>query len=116
MKPPTKAELNRALYGKKNKFSAKRTNGYASKHEANVAAQLHALLRGGRIAELAEQVRFELLPADGRERPVVYVADFTYLDHQGKFIVADAKGWRTPVYKLKKRMMWHLRGIRITEF
>lgn len=116
MKPPTQSEINRALYGRKSKYSAKRTNGYASKKEANVASHLLAAERGGAIKDLKEQVRFELLPADGRERAIVYVADFTYFDKAGKYAVVDVKGFRTPVYKLKKRMMWHLRGVRITEF
>lgn len=112
---PTKAEIHRALYGPKSKYGAKRHNGYASKREANVAAQLQALQRGRQIKDLKEQVAFELLPADGRERAVRYIADFTYFDKDGKWIVVDVKGFRTPVYKLKKRMMWHLRGIRIQE-
>lgn len=113
---PTKAEITYALYGRRSKYSNERTNGYASKREANVAAQLQALARGKQITHLKEQVPFELLPADGRERAVKYIADFTYFDKAGKFNVVDVKGFRTPVYKLKKRMMWHLRGVRIQEF
>lgn len=119
MKAPTKSEIDRALYGHRSKYRNQRHNGYASKKEANQAAQLHALEKAGAIKALQEQVSFELLPKDGKERAVVYIADFTYLepkpDGTVEFVVADAKGFRTDVFKLKRRMMWHLKGIRIRE-
>jgi hypothetical protein len=99
---------------KVNKYSAERTGRYASKHEAIVAAQLAALERAGKIRELREQVRIVLVPGDGKLRPVVYVADFTYMDENG-YHVADAKGFKTPVYRLKKRLASLLLGISIEE-
>lgn len=83
--------------------------------------ELRLLERAGKIANLQRQVKFELLPAqrDERtgkllERAVSYVADFTYYDEEF-FIVEDAKGYKTPEYKLKKKMMLYFHGIKIQE-
>lgn len=88
---------------------------YASKHEMDVATNLHALAASGAIFELEEQVRFELIPADPPYSAAVYVADFTYRDAQSILHVLDAKGMKTPVYQLKKKMLWHLKKIQIEE-
>jgi len=46
-----------------------------------------------------------------------YIPDFTYTEVEtGKFIVADAKGFRTAEYKRKKRLMLEMYEIEITEF
>ena len=107
------------------KYRAVRTNGYASKREANRAAELRLLEKAGVIANLEEQVSFDLLPgmaAIGCPRALRYEADFRYLrKFEGMAIwdptpvVEDAKGVRTPVYKIKKRLMRQLLGIEITE-
>jgi Protein of unknown function (DUF1064) len=106
------------------KYHAKRTNGYASKKEANRAAELQALARCGAILALQEQVPFQLLPADpanGYERPLIYIADFCYIAPPCANCevpirhVEDVKGFRTPVYKLKKRLMLQLLGVEIEE-
>ena len=104
------------------KYRAVRTNGYASKREAKRAAELRLLFTSGVILDLREQVAFDLLPAApvlGYKQPLRYVADFCYRDFMGGIvgpeIVEDVKGIRTPVYKLKKRLMAQLLGITITE-
>ncbi len=96
------------------KYKAVRTNGYASKKEAAMAAKLQLLARAGNITDYREQVPFILVPERGKERAITYVADFVYRE-DGKQVVADVKGFRTPVYKLKKRMMSLLLGIQIVE-
>lgn len=120
MSEPTKAEIERALFPKRNKFSAKRTNGYHSKREATVAAQLAALERGGQITELKEQVRFELVPAQKgkrrNEKPLSYVADFTYTDKKGVAHVVDVKGMLTREYVIKRKLMAFLLKIEVEEF
>jgi hypothetical protein len=88
---------------------------YASKHEASEAAKLAALERGGKIKELKEQVRIVLVPGDGKLRAITYIADFTYVDLDGKLHVLDAKGFKTQVYRLKKRLCALLLGITIEE-
>lgn len=70
---------------------------------------------------MRRQVKFELIPAQkykGQtvERPITYVADFTYVDKRtGEFIVEDTKGFKTKEYILKRKMMLYFHGIRIRE-
>ena len=97
-----------------NKYNAKRSGKYASKHEAKVAADLAHLDAAGHISDLREQVSFVLVPGDGKLRPIRYVADFVYTE-RGEQIVADAKGYKNHVYRLKKRLMLHIHGIAIKE-
>ena len=103
-----------------NKYGSKRTffNGkwYASVREAGWAANLQPLVERGLIVDYKEQDRIVLVPGDGKLRPIVYVADFTYTDNlTGKRHVLDAKGFKTQVYRLKKRMAQLLLGIEIEE-
>lgn len=43
---------------------------------------------------------------DGEKiRAIKYVADFVYEDKDGRTIVEDAKGMRTDVYKIKRKIM-----------
>jgi hypothetical protein len=103
---------------RKNKYGTapKEERGrYASKHEMEVAAGLHALHRSGEIFNLQEQVRFELIPKNERFRATVYIADFVYTDKAGALRCLDAKGVRTAVYQLKKKLLWHTHSIAIEE-
>lgn len=104
-----------------------------SRKEARRYEELLLLQRAGRISNLRTQVPYELIPAqyetyerygkngnrlkDGIklvERAVVYVADFVYVE-DGKTIVEDTKGVRTPDYIIKRKLMLHIHGIRIQE-
>lgn len=103
---------------RKHKYRAVRTNGYASKKEANRAVELRILERCHQITDLKEQVRFQLIAKQGKERAVAYVADFTYNEWTGSLwtpVVEDVKGFKTPMYKLKKRLMSALLGIEVRE-
>ena len=82
--------------------------------EANRWCELLLLQRAGIIKDLKRQVKFELIPKQEGERAVFYVADFTYTE-SGKKVVEDVKGCRTEVYKLKKKLMLYIHGIRIKE-
>jgi len=99
------------------KYRAIRTNGYASKREANRAAELELLERMGKIRELYKQPRFQLLKGtDGKDRGVWYVADFSYWDCERQVrVIEDVKGFLTPVYKLKKKLMKFFHNIEVTE-
>jgi Protein of unknown function (DUF1064) len=88
---------------------------YASKHEAAVAASLAALATAGKIRELREQHPIVLVPGDGKLRPIKYIADFTYIDLEGRLHILDAKGFKTQVYRLKKRLAALLLHIEIEE-
>jgi hypothetical protein len=54
------------------------------------------------------------IPKQEGEREVCYIADFVYQE-DGKLVVEDVKGHRTEVYKLKKKLMLWVHGIRIKE-
>lgn len=76
----------------------------------------------GKIRNLTRQVRYELIPKqvglDGKclERACHYVADFVYEDNEtGETVVVDAKGYRTPEYRIKKKLMLWILGIKIRE-
>ena len=96
------------------KMGNRKTNGYDSGHEANQAASLHALARAGNISDLKEQVTFVLIPKIGKQLPCTYKADFTWIE-DGKFVVADAKGFKTEVYRIKKKLMKFVHDIEIRE-
>lgn len=88
--------------------------------EAERYILLKDAVRRGIISGLEMQVPFEIVPADtgadGKKlRALKYVADFTYYDMHGHLHVEDVKGVRTAVYKLKKRLMWHIYRIDIEE-
>lgn len=109
---------------KRSKFKSIKTDGYDSRKESKRAEILKLLQRQGLISDLQEQVKFELLPKQeilgfngkiicGR-RAMNYFADFTYYEN-GIFVVEDSKGFLTPTYKQKKRLMERVYGIKIKE-
>jgi hypothetical protein len=67
----------------------------------------------GEIFKLQLQTPFKIL-VNG-EKICTYKADFTYYNKAGAYIVEDAKGVLTPIYKLKKRLLLITQGISITE-
>lgn len=81
---------------------------YDSKKEAKRAYELEILQRAGLISNLEKQKVFELQPSfkiNGKtERAITYVADFVYIKN-GKIIVEDTKGFKTDVYKIKRKML-----------
>ena len=107
---------------KRNKYGAKKTGGNASGKEHTRANQLKLMQRAGLISDLREQVKFLLIPTqrdpDGNllEKECSYYADFVYVDNDtGQTVVEDAKGFRTEVYKIKRKLMLHVHGIIIRE-
>lgn len=99
--------------------------------EANRYGELLMLQKAGEITDLKTQVPFVLIPEKrepaivGRrggikkgkliERGIIYVADFVYKDKYGNKVVEDTKGVKTKDYKLKRKLMLHVHGIRIKE-
>ena len=70
---------------------------------------LRLLERQGLIKDLRRQVSFELQPRYKKNNKIIrgiyYIADFVYIESKtGKVIVEDTKGYRTEVYKLKKKI------------
>lgn len=112
------------VVGSKSKYGNRKTvvlgETFDSAREAKRYLELVLLQKQGIISDLKRQVSYKLLPAvkksDGStERGVRYIADFTYYDEHGNLVVEDAKGFRTDVYKLKKKMMLCFHGIEVQE-
>ena len=93
---------------------------YDSKKEAKRAEQLELQQRLGLISDLERQVKFVLQPsfefAGHKIREIAYVADFVYIENGNK-VVEDVKSpaSKTPLYKLKKKMMMYVHGIEVKE-
>jgi hypothetical protein len=124
-----------------NKYGAKTAKApdgqvFDSQHECQRYAVLKLLQRGGKISGLKRQVEFELIPSQREkstevykagpqkglpkpgaviEKPCKYVADFVYYDEKGNLVVEDAKGCKTEAYKIKKKLMLWVHGIRVKE-
>lgn len=86
---------------------------FPSKAEARRYGQLLLLWRSSYISDLELQPVYELHVGDIRVGK--YIADFRYYAQDGELIVEDVKGMRTPVYRLKKRMVEAQYGIVIKE-
>jgi hypothetical protein len=80
---------------------------------------LRLLERAGEIRELEMQVEYLLIPSQkkpngGTERAVKYVCDFRYT-RDGRPVVEDVKGIRTPGYVIKRKLMLQVYGIEVME-
>lgn len=98
------------------KYHAKRTTidgiTFASQKEAKRYQELKLLERGGVISALAMQVPY-VLSVNG-DKICKYIADFAYVEN-ATLVIEDAKGFKTPVYRLKKKLLKALYGIEIRE-
>ena len=101
---------------------------FDSKREADRWTELKLLEKAGEISNLQRQVKFELIPKQYSvtertkanrpkmiEREVSYIADFAYMTKSLYFVVEDAKGIRTEAYKIKRKLMLRVHGIKIME-
>lgn len=106
---------------------------FDSKKEYRRYRELLLLEKAGEISNLQRQVKFLLIPSqyehfprygkNGKEltpgkrlieKEVSYYADFVYTEN-GRDVVEDVKGVKTPEYILKRKMLLHIHGIRIRE-
>jgi hypothetical protein len=107
---------------------------FDSKKEARRYRELALLEKAGQIENLRCQVKFQLLPSyveiyprysdktgkrltDGKktiEKECSYIADFVYTEN-GKQVVEDTKGVRTPEYVIKRKLMLWVHNIKIKE-
>ena len=92
---------------------------FDSKKEANYYTKLKILRDAGKILDLELQKRFVLqqgFKLHGKTyRAITYIADFVYKDQEGQTHVVDTKGYRTEVYKIKKKLFMKKYGIEIEE-
>lgn len=106
-----------------------------SAKEADRWCELKLLERSGIITGLDRQVKYVLIPAqyetykrygkngarlkDGIrlfEKECAYIADFVYqFADTGEIVVEDVKGFKTKEYRIKKKLMLWVHGIRIQE-
>lgn len=107
-----------------------------SRKEARRWNELLLLERAGMISDLRRQVKYVLIPKQtesverysertGRrlkdaertiESECSYIADFVYVDSATrKTVVEDSKGVRTKEYRIKKKLMLFVHGIKIRE-
>ena len=103
----------------KNKYGARKLTApdgqkFDSVKEFHRWGCLRLLERAGKITDLKRQVTFELIPKQDGERACTYVADFTYYEN-GQYVVEDCKGFKTDVYRIKKKLMKWVHGISIKE-
>ena len=87
--------------------------------EAKRYIVLKGMLDRGEISDLQRQVPYELIPKQRTQagkaiRDCVYKADFVYI-RDGQTVVEDVKGYKTPEYKIKWKLMLHKYGIEIKE-
>lgn len=84
---------------------------FMSQKEAKRYIVLKRLEKKGEIKDLELQPKFILQLAftdyeDKKHREISYFADFRYYDNKIKdIVVEDTKGWKTEVYKIKKKML-----------
>lgn len=82
--------------------------------------------RLGQIEDLQLQVKYELQASyeiNGKKRrSISYIADFVYFKIHNKkniqikeLIVEDCKGFKTDIYKLKKKLFEYKYGVEINE-
>lgn len=98
---------------RRSKFGNRRTaRGFASRREERRYDELALLEMAGKIRDLAKQVTFRL-EVNG-VLVCRYIADFVYTE-DGKNVVEDCKGFRTPEYKLKAKLFRAIHGYEIRE-
>ncbi len=107
---------------KRNKYGAVKTEvdgiKFDSKAEAKRYMELKLLEKAGEISGLQLQPRYDF--SLNGVKIGFYKADFYYIDGDGvevpyKEVVEDVKGMKTPVYRLKKKLMKAMHGIDILE-
>lgn len=89
---------------------------FDSRREADAFTKLRILEKAERIRNLKRQVS---IPLEVNGRKVCrYVADFTFeewTEGAWKPVIADAKGYPTAVYRLKKKLVLACLGMEIRE-
>lgn len=86
---------------------------FASKREAARYCSLRIMEEAGVIFGLELQPKFALVVKG--VKICDYVADFAYLNGDGKRVIEDAKGVKTPVYRLKKKLLKAIHDIEVLE-
>ncbi len=127
-----KADGESKYHAKKCEFNGKT---FASKKEMKRYIYLLDLQEKGEITGLETQKKYVLIPAQKEddvvvitpkgkekivkgkclERECAYYADFVYIDKENQLVVEDTKGFITPEYIIKRKLMLFEFNIRIKE-
>lgn len=86
---------------------------FASQKEGRRYAELKLMLKSRLIADLKLQPKIDLCIAP-YGKVCSYIADFFYTE-KGQPVYEDVKGFKTPIYKLKKKLVKALLNIEIRE-
>lgn len=101
----------------RNKYGAVKTTvdgiKFDSKKEAARYQVLKLCEKAGTITNLSLQPKFDLI-VNG-VKIGFYKADFKYNNLDGKEVIEDVKGVKTPVYNIKKKMIKAIYGFDIFE-
>lgn len=92
-------------------YNAKRTKDAPSKSQSYRAFELKRQQEKGLISNLQEEVYFDL-----KVNGILitrYRADFVYNDAHGKQVVEDVKGFVSPIFQIKQKLMQACLGITI---
>ena len=103
---------------KPSKYGSKRVecNGewFDSMAELDRWNELRLLLRSGQIRDLERQIKYPI--TINGFHICTWIADFRYVEVEtGEPIVEDVKGFKTPVYRIKKKLVEAEYGFKITE-
>ena len=93
---------------------------FDSSKEAKRWRELWLLHKAGKIANLVCQVKFPLTVRYSDHQPSVklgvYIADFEYFDHKTQRVITeDVKGFKTPLYRWKRKHVMAEYGIDLKE-
>lgn len=97
----------------------KETLTFDSKKEFEYYLILKDRVKRGEIYDLRRQVPITIQPAftdmnGNKYKAITYIADFYYLDNDLEAHYIDVKGYKTEIYKLKKKLLAY-RGYYIEE-
>lgn len=116
--------LGNSIDVKQNKYKNKKVEYHGIKFDSNKEMayyiKLEILEQKGKIKDLELQKVYELQPSfkiNGKTyQKITYKADFSYISvEDNKLHVIDVKGFKTEIYKLKKKMFAYKYGIEIEE-
>ncbi|MFA7132899.1 MAG: DUF1064 domain-containing protein [Bacteroidales bacterium] len=109
------------IYSKSGKYKNKKTeyNGFLfdSKKEADYCCILDLLQKAikdsDRVISYEKQVPFQIILND--KKICKYYADFKVVYGDGRIEIVDVKGFKTDIYRLKKKLVEAQYGINIIE-
>ena len=80
---------------------------FDSKREAAYYCRLKLLKAAGQIKDFEVKPKFQLIPANDLFRGISYIGDFMVTYPDGKSEIVDVKGFETPEFKIKRKLLYH---------